>query len=162
MQKVIVVKFSDEEAEDNFRMVMDHIAAVAKGSISIKTDIMDDINAAVRGIEELETFDTPLEAFAEQEGPFRVEQLIENDRMGRLEDEELLREMGENASSEIEDNMIYGSSPYSSILDNDTLESIAVDMAADVLREHFDELSEHDRKVAESFLADYDSINEDE
>lgn len=146
MQKTIVVNFNGKD-EEEFTSFMEELTKYIRlQHKNITTEI----------------YDTPLGAFAAQEGPFRIEQLIENEHMERPEDEKLLKEMGEDAASEIEDNLVYDDSTYSSILDNDTLEQIAIDNAVSVFKGHLSELSEHDRKIAEDFIGEWDEDDGEE
>lgn len=135
MQKVFVMNFKDEKQADEF---IDRVFSNRDDGITV------------------EIYSTPLEAFSHQEGPFRVNELIEDGYLEKLDDKNLLEKMGKETTEKINDNLHGEDDDYGPALDGDTLSQMATDSAVEVFREHLEELNEHDRKIAEKYIEDWE------
>lgn len=134
MQKLFRMNFKDEKQAEAF---IDKVFANREPGITI------------------EVFGSALEAFTKDEGPYRVNQLIENGELKEPEDRSLLERMGEKASQRMLRNMLEQDDKYSMILDVDVLDEMATDSAVEVFRDSLESLSPYDRKIADEYIEDY-------
>lgn len=97
-------------------------------------------------------FDSTLEAFASQEGPYRLNELIESGDIPVFHDEDLNQSITDEATKLLGQALLGERNDVATPLDNNISDNIVLKAAESVIRQRMKDMSPEDNLTAQNFL----------